>query len=287
MTQKRTIAAYAIYLVAITVFFLYTAFPKDTIRQIVNSAGANQWQIVAVSVQQVFPAMPPGIVFKDVRLSGQDSTLLQMARLRLAPDYLALATGMLALHFSGDVHGGSASGDILGIGSDLPEIRIRFAALDLAQLEIITAAAPKRAVTGRISGQCRIVAQPDRSVRIALEIMGTDATVGLLLPIGSIRAIPFDSLNIMATVTGKTVAISSCAWKSALLAGNLSGMIGWQGSAGESTVALRGEVIPQQDLIRELGEPMASRLFPGHRQRKNGFQVTVNGTVEKPRFDIK
>ena len=287
MMQKRTIAAYTIYLVAITVFFLYTAFPGETIRQFVNTAGASRRQMVAVSVQQVSPRLPPGIVLKDVRLSRHDTTLLQMARLTLTPGYLALATGTLAIHFSGDVHGGSASGDIRSIGSDLPEIAIRFAAIDLAQLGIIKAAAPERAVTGRINGQCRIVAQPGGAVRIAIETMGTEATVGLLLPIGSIRSIPFDSLNITASVTGKTVAISSCAWKSALLAGSLSGRIGLQEPAGESTIALSGEVFPQQDLIRKLGEPLASRLFPGHRRRQNGFRITVTGTVEKPGFDIK
>ncbi|MFH1982428.1 MAG: type II secretion system protein GspN [Pseudomonadota bacterium] len=287
MTQKRTRAAYAIYLIAITVFFLYTGFPEDKILQFVNRAGANPQQPVAVSVQQVSPAIPPGIVFKGVRLSRNDTTLLQVARLTLSPDYLAMVTGKPALRFHGDIHGGSASGTIQGIGKDRQEIRLRFAAVDLSRLAINKATAPERSVTGQMSGQCRISTQPDAAVRIALETVITDTTVGLLMPIGNIRSIPFDRIEITASVVGRTVTISSCVWKGAVMAGSLTGTIGMQESTGANTISLKGNVIPQPALIQELGEPMASRLFPDHRRRKNGFQITFTGTVDKPVFDIK
>lgn len=288
MTQKRTIAAYAIYLFAITVFFIYTVFPEAAIRQYVGRvAEATLPKNVTLSIGQVSPAIPPEIVFKDVRLSYNNTPMLQLARLALSPGYVELAKGTPAVHFNGGLHGGNVSGAIVGLGKGPPEIRIQFSELDLAQLAVLNAAAPNRPMTGQVSGQCRISPQPDGAARIALEAVVTDATLELLVPIGSIRAIAFDTIEIKAAVAGRTITISSCVWKSPLLAGITAGTIGIQEPVGSSTIALNGTIMPQQALIQELGEPIASRLFPAYRRRKNGFQITFTGTFEKPSFDVK
>ncbi len=288
MTSKRIIIAYGIYLFAITAFFLYTAFPESTVREYVSSAGGQIGKDIAVSVERVAPAVPLGIVFNNVRLYRSGDMLIHADTLRAAPSYLSILTGTLAMRFVGDLHGGRAAGALtVTDGHRQPEIAARFRDVDLSRLPLIDIIAPERAVTGALNGTCRISPQPVGSARTEIIAEISDAAVDLLLPIGSIRAMTFDTIAIEAQVHGNALAIASCSWSGPLVAGRLKGTMTLQDPPGSSTIALTGDILPQQTLIKELGEPLMSRMFPEYRRRKNGFQITLSGTFEKPVFNIK
>ena len=232
--------------------------------------------------------MPPGIVLDGIQVNLAGKPALQIEQITLSPDYLATVTGTPSILFKGALQSGSAAGSIQFAEEwRLPVIRSRFKAIDLEQLPLIAAVVPKRPVTGRISADCQIVLQPNASASAEVNAAITDATVGLLLPIGNIRSMAFDAIDLKATAKNDRVTISSCAWSSPLITGRLSGTISLTAPLGESTISLNGSIMPQQRLILELGEPLAARLFPGHRRRKNGYQITFTGTLEKPGFDIK
>ena len=288
MTSKRVIIAYGIYLFAITAFFLYTAFPEGPVREYVNGAGGQIGKGIVASVERVKPAVPLGIVFSDLRLLRGGNMLIQIDTLRATPGYLPILTGTLAMRFAGELHGGRTFGTVTGTDEPgQPAITARFRDVDLSRLPLVDILTPERAVTGTLNGTCRISPQPSGGAGVEINVEITDASVDLLLPIGSIRAMTFDTITIEAQVRGNLVTIASCAWNGPLVAGRLNGTMALQDPPGSSTIALTGSILPQQTLIKELGEPLMSRIFPEYRRRKNGFQITLNGTAEKPAFNIK
>ena len=288
MTSKRIIIAYGIYLFAITAFFLYTVFPESTVREYVNSAGGHIGKGIAISVERVAPVVPLGIVFSDLRLRRSGDTLMQLDTLRATPSYLSMLSGTLAMRFTGELHGGRTTGTITGIDEQRqPVITARFRDVDLSRLPVIDMIAPKRAVTGALNGTSRISPRPGGSAQAEITAEIIDAAVDLLLPIGSIRAMAFDTITIEAQLRDNVVTIASCAWNGPLVAGRLSGTMTLQDPPGGRTIALTGSILPQQTLIKELGEPLMSRMFPEHRRRKSGYQITLSGTAEQPAFNIK
>jgi type II secretion system protein N len=288
MMNKRTILAYAVYLFAITVLFLYTAFPEESARQYVNQIGAKLHDRLRVTVAGVAPSVPPGLVLNDVRVNSGDVPILRMNQLRVTPRYLPLAAGKIAFRFVGDIHGGSAVGDVSGINTDsASNVSIRISEIDLSQLPFIEVVAPNRSLSGALDAEGNFTMKPGRAIAVDVAAEITNAAVGLLLPIGNIQSLVLDTLDITATAKGNAVDVTSCVWTGPMVAGKLSGKVDLKTPPGNSTIALNGNIRPQQQLINELGDAMMSRLFPGHRRRPNGFQIALSGSVAKPAFNIK
>lgn len=287
MTRKRMIALYAIYLIAITAFFLYTAFPKDAVRRAVNAVGPRLSEHVEVSVQDVAPSIPPGVALTNLRLAYDGTVLLQVDRLKMTPDYLSWLVGGRGLQLKGTTSDGVVDGEITGIGGDGGTVvDIQWDALDLARIPAVTALVPERRVEGRVSGQWHLTAGRD-GFEGKGEIAITEASVGLLLPLGDINAVPLSDVAIAATADATAITVTSCRWQSPLGNGTLDGSIRFQEPAVDSAITMNGTVAPSPVLIRQLGAPLAAKLFPASKRRKNGYQIAFSGTVEKPLFDIR
>jgi len=145
--------------------FLYVTFPYDLLQQrLVDGASQAGMQLAMAPLR---PALPPGVRTRDVHLVvnqlSPNATIMHLGNLRVQPDWLALVSRKMQVHFAAGLYSGHIEGEVRyarAEGTPLWDIKARFADLDVAQYPLVRLD-DKAFLRGRLSGEATITLTGD------------------------------------------------------------------------------------------------------------------------------
>ena len=259
MRPGRLLLRAAPYLVYGAVVFgvcLYVTFPYDLLAQY----GAENWtppgvQIQASGVKSLFP---PGLQAQRVAVSLDAATnrqdVVQIARLRVRPGWLALATGTPRAEFSAMLYGGRIQGHVSRTrdeGVPVWELQVTFANLEVDR-HPLTRRDEDAFLRGRFSGT--VNARFDE--RGQLHAASVELNAEELVFAGRVLQLPMQRDIACATVQSEAQAPTAGAANVSLsctgddLDVNASGTVTWQGTIHNTVLDLQWQV-QSQDLYRQ------------------------------------
>ena len=259
MRPGRLLLRAAPYLVYGAVVFgvcLYVTFPYDLLAQY----GAENWtppgvQIQASGVKSLFP---PGLQAQRVAVSLDAATnrqdVVQIARLRVLPGWLALATGTPRAEFSAALYGGRIQGHVSRTrdeGVPVWELQVTFANLEVDR-HPLTRRDEDAFLRGRFSGT--VSARFDEHGQ--LHAASVELNAEELVFAGRVLQLPMQRDIACATVQSEAQAPTAGAANVSLsctgddLDVNASGTVTWQGTIHNTVLDLQWQV-QSQDLYRQ------------------------------------
>ena len=259
MRPGRLLLRAAPYLVYGAVVFgvcLYVTFPYDLLAQY----GAEHWMPPGVQIQAsgVKSLFPPGLQAQRVAVSLDAATnrqdVVQIARLRVRPGWLALATGTPRAEFSAMLYGGRIQGHVSRTrdeGVPVWELQVTFANLEVDR-HPLTRRDEDAFLRGRFSGT--VSARFDE--RGQLHTASVELNAEELVFAGRVLQLPMQRDIACATVQSEAQAPTAGAANVSLsctgddLDVNASGTVTWQGTIHNTVLDLQWQV-QSQDLYRQ------------------------------------
>jgi type II secretion system protein N len=99
----------------VLIFFLYNRFPSDAVRDYVEAGVGNRIVSVDVRIGSVEPALPPGLVFKDLHLNYRglpEKVFFSTSELKVKPEAAKILCGIPAAKLQCEAYGGNISGQV-------------------------------------------------------------------------------------------------------------------------------------------------------------------------------
>ena len=187
---------YTAYIIAITGIFLYYLFPSDTLKRYLEYWLSEGNPDIAVSIDRVGPAFPPGIKLHEVGIAHLNESLIDLENLKLMPAILSLFGDTTTVNFKGRVNAGTVSGRAqLNDTSGTQGVKLDGT---ISGVQVQGIPALKRIPADKISGVLNggfsyANAGPDRSLSGALNL--AQCRIELKDPLFSLKSLEFKGID--------------------------------------------------------------------------------------------
>jgi len=289
MGKARTILLYAAYTIVLLVICLYVRFPSDRIGSYLAFRVNRMLPGISLSIADTTPSFPPGIRLDHLVLSSdKGDKLLEIDYAKVSPALLSLAENQTRYRFRGAMLEGAFNGKAaVGDGTDGHSIQMEaaFSDLQISELPALLAYS-KRRISGVLEGSISHAATGS-AVSTQIKTMLSDGSLELLAPIPEINQMPFEAIEMELSMTKDRVQVRKCTISGSYVEGDLKGMVRLKAPLQSSTINLRGRIKPQAEVISALKANLPSALLPKRLTDKNGFPITLNGTLANPGFQLR
>ena len=286
MMNRKSQLLYGIYILAVTVFFLYILFPSDTVATYVTSRLNRVNSDINVDVDRVRLAFPLGLTLHDARVYYLGTEVLKTDNLKIVPSFLSLFRSRIVFFFTGSAFEGRLEGR--GEFDKRKPDHQAVIAIKLAGIKIKDIAAVKhflgRKVTGSLKGTVtyRNSGRSDRELDAGLVI--SDGELEILMPILKQKNIPFTELETNITIKNEKINIKRCTMKSDQLNGSISGIVNLNEPLSQSRLRLSGLIKPMPEFLEKLGKDLPANLLPQKILSKKVVRIRIYGSLDQPRF---
>jgi type II secretion system protein N len=248
-----------LYALVAFVVFVYTWFPYDLLQQrLTDWASRDGRQLVLTRLR---PAFPPGLRAEGIRLQvdqvSPSEAMMSIETLRVHPEWLALLSRKMQLHFEGGLYGGRLEGEAHYTrveGVQLWDIKTRFTQLDMTQYALLRKDG-KAFVRGRLGGDAATMLtsdghMQDSSLNLRVQPMVLTGVPGWQFQLP--REIVCDTLQGELKTTAKqagTVALT-CQGKDLFI--EARGTMAWKTPLADSLLNVRWQVRSEEAYKPEL-----------------------------------
>lgn len=284
--SKKTLL-YAAYIIGITAFFLYYLFPSDTVKMYLTYRLSQGDPDLAVTIDDVSPAFPPGIRLHDVVIAYRNETLIDLDSLKLMPELISLFAGKTNVNFKGRVNAGELSGQAeLYTNSKTQSVKIDG---KLSGIQVQKLPALQRLTTHKISGGLGgdftyAATGPNRSLTSKLTV--SDCRIELDSPVFSQKSLGFKDITADLTLNKETLIIKNCSAKGNQLDVNITGTIALNGAGGQNTLNLNGSVTPHHTLLAKIEKSIPIDFLKRKKSGKAAIPFKISGTLDNPGFSL-
>jgi len=283
------IVAYTLYALVAFVVFLYLTFPYDLLQQRLVEWVSQEGMQLALS--RLRPDFPPGLRSQDVRLvvdqlSPNEATV-HLETLRVQPEWLALLSRKMQIHFAAGLYGGRLEGEVHYTtveGAPLWEVQARLADLDVTQYPAVQQG-DRAFMRGRLSGEATVTLTrdgqiQDGTVNLRMQPMALVGAPGWQLQLP--REIVCDALQGELKTTARqagNVALS-CQGKDLTL--EARGTVGWKAPLPESQLNMRWQVRSEEAYKQELD--LLAALVRKRPDRRGELSFRLHGPLRQLRL---
>ena len=291
-SRKRALVLYGLYsLVAVTAL-LYYKFPSDSIRDYIESAVQSRISPMVLRVGSVDLDLPPGLVFKDLRLSLRDrpeKIFFSAGDLRVRPEAGQLIRGIPAAAIQCSVQGGSFSGSVrlterrlqgtVAADVELNGIRLE----DNAALQEVLG----RGIEGVVEGTMTFRGTAADPLGGAGEIrfVARDGSVEIMQPFLGLDFLEFTKVVLNGDLRDRRFLLTSGDIEGPDYRGSLTGTVIPADGLVDSRLNLQGWVEPFPTFFARRGASSAFN-FVRQRLRQGKLNFSIRGTLEKPVFNL-
>ncbi len=288
MSNTKKWFLYLIYITAVTAIFLYYLFPSDTVKEYISFNLKNANPDFAISIDTIRPVFPPAIRLRAVSFYYAKGALFDAEQVTVAPKLLSLFRQKKIFSFKGSLNEGNFEGNIeISKNKPVPQTKIdaRLSGIRISDIPGIQNMSDRK-LSGRLDG--KIVYENKGTTGTAnAELTISDGIVELLTPIFTLESITFRSLEADVTINKQKLRINKCTIKGQQMDGNILGSVRLKDPLGTSILNLRGTIKPQRAFLADLRKSFPVNLLPKKLLAKNGFPITLKGTIEKPSFSLQ
>lgn len=283
------IVAYTLYALVVFLAFLYVTFPYDLLQQRlvewVSQAG------VQLTMARLGPAFPPGVRAYDMRLLvdqlGPNATIVRLETLRVHPEWLALLSRKMQVHFAAGLYSGRLEGEVGYAhveGTPLWDLQARFVELDVAQYPLVQKDA-QAFIRGRLSGEAMVTLTRDGQMHdgifnLRVQPMALAGAPGWPLQLqreitcdilqGELKTTSRQGGNVSLTCQGKDLAIEA------------RGTVGWKAPLTDSQLNVRWQVRSEEAYKSELD--LLAALVRKRLDRRGELSFRLQGPLRQLRL---
>ncbi len=275
---------YAIYIIAITGFFLYYLFPSDTLKSYLAYRLSQGNPDITVTIDRVSPVLPPGVNLHDVGIVHRNSALIDLDSLKIMPGILSLFSAKSIVNFKGRVNSGTFSGKAeIGNNSVGQEI---IGDGRISGVQILGIPALERLPVGKISGVLNgnfVYGNAGRNRSVEGKLTLSQCRIELNKPVFNLDSLEFKDINADLTLNNDTLTIKRTRAKGNQLDADLTGTIAL---AGQTALNLTVSVTPHHLLLAKIEKTLPMNLLRKKNAGKAAISFKVDGTLDKPGFSL-
>ena len=287
MQVLKTRISWAIYIICAALFFFYTLFPSDTVKEYLADQIRQVHPGLTVEIGRVKPGFPPGLKLYDVRVYHLGQTLADLENLKISPDILSLFLATTHLSFKGNGYGGTLKGRVdinknsanteVMIGADLSGIQVK-------QLEALSAITTHK-ISGNLGGTLTFKTKVPHQ-GLSGNLILTDGQIEFSPAILNQNLLSFNTIEAELMLNNRSLTINRCQLEGNQLDADVSGSIKFSGRSARKILDLSGTVRPHAALLAKLGKNIA-QLLAGSNLDNQGLPFKITGTMDSPKYSFK
>ncbi len=292
--KKRLL--YFIYIIVVTVLFIYYLFPSDAVKRYVAVEFNKANPDFKISINFIKPTFPPGLRLYNVSLYHLNQLVVEAEQVKITPVLLSLFGAKPAFSFKGKAYEGILEGNctlIKKTGTKSPNIKsmdnrkivvkTKLYGINLKNISAIQRLA-EREITGILDGLFSFNSGESTGTLMA-DINISDCEVELLLPVFNLKSVAFTDIKTKAVITNQKIQINECIIKGNQADGRISGSVNLKNPLGQSVLNLTGNIKPHHLLIENLQNIFLVKALI--KTGKGRLPVRLYGTIEQPGFSLK
>jgi type II secretion system protein N len=287
MQVLKTRISWAIYIICAALFFFYTLFPSDTVKEYLADQIRQAHPGLTVEIGRVKPGFPPGLKLYDVRLYHLGQTLADLENLKISPDVLSLFLATTHLSFRGNGYGGTLKGRVdinknsanteMMIGADLSGIQVK-------QLEALSAITTHK-ISGNLDGTLTFKTKVPHQ-ELSGDLILTDGQIEFSPAILNQNLLSFNTIEAELMLNNRSLTINRCQLEGNQLDADVSGSIKFSGRSARKILDLSGTVRPHAALLAKLGKNIP-QLLAGSNLANQGLPFKITGSMDSPKYSFK
>ena len=275
---------YTVYIIGITIFFLYYLFPSAIIKDFLLSKVDQMAPGVTVTLRDVNPAFPIGLRFSDINIQENGVSYLDAEKLIVTPSILSLFAGKIAFDLDCDAYSGNLAATI-GIAGKTLEINTADVALrhlQLGDIAMLKERMPHQ-LSGALNGRLLYDREADGNT-IKGDLVVSDFTIGFSPPLHGLDKLSLQKLETNFESDRRKITVAKLANKGGDVDGSISGTILIRKNIEKSMLQLNGTLLPNPVLTERLGKlgPLVKQFMK--KGSGDGFPIKLQGTLDRPRF---
>jgi len=282
----KTRISWAIYIICAALFFFYTLFPSDTVKEYLADQIRQTHPNLTVKISRLRPAFPPGLKLYEVSVNHRGRTIAGLENLKISPDILSLFTDTTHLSFKGLGYGGTLKGavDIIKksanrevmIDADLDGIQVD-------QLEALSALTTHK-ISGNLDGTLEFKSDVPHQA-LSGDLTLTDGQIEFSPPILNQNVITFSTIEAELVLNARSLNINRFQLEGNQLDADVAGSIKFSGRSARKILDLSGTVKPHEALLAKLGKNVP-QLLEGSKLGNQGFPFKIKGPMDSPQYSF-
>ena len=276
MTTRNRRMLMGLYLLSAALVFLYIGFPSEALRAHVTHSLSAGLPGLSVSIGDMRPALPAGIVLKGVRVYHANVPLAVIDQLRIRPDLFSLWQAKTHYDFDGTVGDGQIAGtaeiDTAG-GRKRVSLNARLAGVLLQKLPATQSLFGNK-LAGRLDGTLGVNDAGTLTGKLAV----SEGRVELATPLFDQNAFSFRTAEADLSLQNRTVMVRNGRMKGTDMDAEVSGTIALDVAQGKNALNLSGRVTPHPAFMAKV----EGSLPPALLRRRTGISFKVNGALNAP-----
>lgn len=275
--QRTWIAA---YLAAVLAVCLYIGFPSEALRAHVAHRLSAGMPGLSVAVDEIRPALPPGLELKGVSIARTGVDLLQVERLRIAPEWLTLVREITRYRFEGSAAAGEISGtaEVQGHGEQpLAAMQAQWSGVLLERLPALQEVYGSR-LSGRLEGSIALTGPGALTGRIRV----ADGQVELARPLFDQKSFSFRSAEAEIGLQERTLLLRNGRLRGNEADAEIAGTIALGPAAGAGALNLTGRISPHHAFMARIEGSLPAALM----RRRAAIPFKITGSLAAPAVSL-
>jgi len=288
MTPVKTRFLYVLYIVSLTIVFLYWLFPDRAVRSYLSFRLKSAHPDFNLTAAQAKPTFPPGLKLEKMIISHKNMPIVDMAEFKIKPDLRSLFSPGDTFLFQAALYGGTIKGRLdWAPDASNPAVSMNSA---LTGIQIGSSSALEHLIRRKISGilggtvQFESLNGKDGVVSAGLNL--SDCKIEVMASIFGLDHLSFNDIFAEITTAGNNVRVKTGTVRGNQMDGKFNGTLELKDPIGKSIINLSGSIRPHHQFLADLSKRLPVNLLSKKRADNNEFPIQIAGTIDNPVFSL-
>ncbi len=274
--------SYILYIVCVTIFFLYYLFPGKAFTSYINHHINGLLPGYKISTDQAMPSFPPGLKLKSPAIYNQNKPILCADQLKIRPAYLSLLSINKTFFINGLAYDGHLEGiaDIAFKPESKLNLNLAFKDIQISQIQSLKEFVAYE-ITGTARGKIFFNNQKANNDKGNAEITISDSSIKFNPSLFGIDQLSFTAIDAKFEMIRRKITLNHFKIDGRQLSGDAKGFINLAHPINKSRISISGTLKPHPELIKEIGSIFSKKM------KKGGVPFRISGTLEGPNFSLK
>ncbi len=285
--SKKTLL-YTVYIIGITIFFLWYLFPSEMLKDYLANRLSQGYPNILVRIDRISPALPPGIKLHEVDISRQEMALVELQSLKIMPGLGSLFSDATRIDFNGQVYDGKLKGHAeINAAPDGNRLKIdgRVNGVKVQQISALQQLS-EHDISGGLRGNF-IFGVGNANPRFSGNLTIDNCRLELLTAVFDQRTFEFKNVNAELALQNQTLVVNGFSAAGNQLDLKITGKINLRGrNSSKNVLNLTGTVTPHHVFLANIEKTIPMNLLRNKKSGKTAISFKIGGTFENPEFSF-
>ena len=274
--------SYILYVVGVTIFFLYYLFPGEAFTSYINHHINGLLPGYKISTNQAMPSFPPGLKLKSPAIYNQNKPIIGADQLKIRPAYLSLLSDNKTFFVDGFAYDGHLGGsaDIAFNSKQKLNLNLAFSDIQVSQIQSLSEFVAYE-ITGAARGKIFYNNGEANNDKGNAEITISDSSIKFTPSLFGIDQVSFTTIDAEFELINRKITLNRFEINGRQLSGDATGSINLAHPITKSRINIKGQIKPHPTLIKEVGSIFSKKMKNG------GIPFRISGTLARPDFSLK